>query len=277
MTALRGRAASGTGNTGGRYYSDPRFYDDATLGMPNERRMLFIAAGLFLERAMRMPGSRTDGFWRGRGVETRDSLTRVSVLDMCCGTGNFANQISLVHPKIEVTGIDFNEKFVTFAKEKFGDLGWKFVSGDAVTYSFGTFFDFILMSSAYHHIEDGRKADFLSNARRHMRNTGDCLVCDNFLPDYSSKHGRESAITRYYMALAKHYEENRVPKETMEALREVEKLEVAGVEEHKVSYRLFLRDAENAGLRVVMDLPVWQPEDFQHDNAGSHVILLRKS
>ncbi|MFH0817846.1 MAG: class I SAM-dependent methyltransferase, partial [Candidatus Micrarchaeota archaeon] len=158
--------------------------------MPNERKMLFIASGLFLERAMGAVDSRSNRYWRDRGIETRNSLPRALVLDMCCGTGNFSNQVSLMHPKIEVTGIDLNQKFVAFAKEKYGGLGWTFVNGDAVTYKFTRDFDFVLMSSAYHHIEDEQKAAFLINARNHMKQTGICILCDNFLPAYTGKDGK---------------------------------------------------------------------------------------
>ncbi|MFH0817009.1 MAG: hypothetical protein V1909_00060, partial [Candidatus Micrarchaeota archaeon] len=62
-----------------------------------------------------------------------------------------------------------------------------------------------------------------------------------------------------------------------DAIKEVYSLEISGIVEHKVSSSVFLRDTEKAGLRVAMDVPVWQPDGFRHDNAGSRVIILEKS
>jgi hypothetical protein len=61
----------------------------------------------------------------------------------------------------------------------------------------------------------------------------------------------------------------------MSAINEVYQLELSGVEEHKVSKKIFAAHVEQAGLRIEQDVIVWQPKRLRDSNAGSHVILLK--
>lgn len=243
-----------------------------------EDKAFFVAKALLEQHACQKLLGNVGGLAEKNGQKIHKVLEQqkpLEVLDLCAGPGNFANHLSLSPVAIRVTGIDLRPHFVEAANQRFKEQGWHFVQGDTVTHDFERKFDVVAASSAYHHIEHDRKAAFLRNAERHLKGDGILLMCENFLPHYQDKKGREEAIHAYYAELKDYYAQpQNATKQGRLSIEEVERLELAGVEEHKVCWSTFEEHLASTNLSLRIDIPVWQPTAFKASNAGSHVLVL---
>jgi ubiquinone/menaquinone biosynthesis C-methylase UbiE len=256
-------------------YSSGEAYLKVSGVMKNELTMWSVAAGIFVQEIVKKASKNVFGENPAEiGLKIREQLGDVSVLDMCCGPATFVNYLALVYPNIIVTGIDINEAFIEYASRRFGEYGWEFIKADAKGFELRRKFDFVTAASAYHHVEDDFKVDFLLNARKHLVTGGKVIVCEQFLPLYSNEGTRINAIDKYYALLRKYCSKSDMRKETMQAIDETHQLELSGHEEHKVHHAAFELHAQAAGFEIELDIPVWQPREFKKDNAGSFVILL---
>lgn len=83
-----------------------------------------------------------------------DELKGKKILDAACGPGKYAEE--LIALGANVTGFDFSEKMVGFAKERIGNKGSFFVHN--LEQPLGMFaenhFDYVLCALALHYIED---------------------------------------------------------------------------------------------------------------------------
>ncbi len=162
------------------------------------------------------------------------------------------------------------------ARARFRRWGWDFLKEDATRFNLKKLFDYVLLGSAYHHIIDDNKRKMLVCVNNHVAKTGKVIVCDNFLPKYDSLSARQDAIREYYETLIGYYLAGNATREGIEIIKEVYQLELRGEEEHKVDFQRFQEDVIAAGLEIEVDRIIWQPGEFVDDNAGSHVLLLRK-
>lgn len=74
------------------------------------------------------------------------------VLDIGSGLGYLAHDIS--KKARQVTGIDINPKYLSFARRKFNHTNLVFIQGDATTYQFPEKFDVAILSNVLEHIQD---------------------------------------------------------------------------------------------------------------------------
>ncbi len=257
-------------------YTSSDVYLNGPDGMDNEVAMWAVGSGLLMREIVRKIKGHPYGGLHGEiGIELRRCFPQTSVLDVCCGPGNFSNYLSLYYPRLEVTGIDINETFIRAAQDRFKKYGWQFLKADARKFKLGRKFDFVLASSAYHHIEDKDKVDFLTQIRNHLARKGKVIVCENILPRYKSKQERNSAVHQYYGTLKQYYDRGNATPKARQAIEEVYSLELSDVEEHKVDFQRFRKHIKSSNLEIELDIPIWQPTSFRKDNAGSHVFILR--
>ena len=246
--------------------------------MRMEVDMWHAGASLLLQEVIRKQrGSGFGGLYGNLGLKAKRELPIISILDVCCGPGNFLNYVTLVYDfnKIEALGIDINDQFIENAKKRFKKSIFSFITGDAIGYQFGKRFDFILAGSAYHHIEDENKVKFITNMRKHLKENGRIIMCENFIPEYSNVASKRDAINRFYKALKIYFSTGNATPEAIDILEEVHQLELTGEKEHKVSFAEFEQDLNKSGLEIVVDRIIWQPKEFRQSNAGSHVLMLR--
>jgi ubiquinone/menaquinone biosynthesis C-methylase UbiE len=88
-----------------------------------------------------------------------------SVLDVCCGTGDFAQKEAKKY-----LGIDINPQFISFAKKKYQNKKIKFVYGDALALPLrNEKFDATLLVSTLHHFSDNETKRILEQVKRVTR------------------------------------------------------------------------------------------------------------
>lgn len=78
-----------------------------------------------------------------------------SVLDVGCGTGDFAP----LFPVKDYLGIDINPQYITFAQKRYPH---RFLCQDATNYDFPKHFDASIMISTLHHLDNQQAENLLS-------------------------------------------------------------------------------------------------------------------
>jgi|GEM_PF-6067023 len=259
------------------YASETAYFEGAE-GMGNEVSMLYLVGALLLKHVVRKKtGAKSfGGLGASLGVHIRHELPTVSIFDVCCGPGNVPNYLSLILPDAKVSGLDSSDIFVAAANERFQALDWQFVCGDARDFQLHKKFDFITGSSAYHHIEDESKIDFLKHLALHLEVDGRILLCDNFLPLYQSDNERVEAVNQYYGLLKTYYRNGGGNSAAIAAISGSHERDLIKANEFKVSYSMFLDHVSAAGLCVEEKIAVWQPPELASMSAGSYVISLKK-
>jgi SAM-dependent methyltransferase len=102
------------------------------------------------------------------------------VLDVGCGPGTNARHFA----GADYMGIDLNPDYIASARRRFGR---PFVAADIRTYtpSSDKGFDFILVNSLLHHIDDAGTHEILSNLAALLTQDGYVHILDLILPDRS--------------------------------------------------------------------------------------------
>jgi SAM-dependent methyltransferase len=105
------------------------------------------------------------------------------VLDVGCGPGTNADYF----PNAEYLGIDLNERYVRDAERRQTASNGKkrFVAADAAKFSVnpGEKFDFILVNSFLHHIDDATTRNILANLNKLLTEDGHLHCLELVLPD----------------------------------------------------------------------------------------------
>jgi len=83
------------------------------------------------------------------------------VLDIGCGQGELA--FDLAKKASKVVGIDFNEKYLAKAKEKYKSENIEYILGNAAEYDFKENFDIAILSNVLEHIE--KRQEFLQKIK----------------------------------------------------------------------------------------------------------------
>ncbi len=259
-----------------KLYTSPEVYFDGPDGMKNEVTMWYVAAGLLMREVSIKKGNLPyGGLGKKIGYDcTLNSSNSLELLDLCSGPGNFVNHLNFVFPWLKVTCVDLNKVFLNVGKSLFKK--YKFIEADVTKLNLKKKFDCVTASSAYHHIEDKFKLDFLKIITNHLKDDGFVIICENFLPEYTDKKTRDKSIQIYYKELGKYYQEGNATDKSLMAIDEVYALEKSGVEEHKVTHSIFLKHIRESGLFVDSDIIVWQPKTLRASNAGSHVFIIKK-
>lgn len=117
-----------------------------------------------------------------RPIIQHNDMTQVRrVLDVGCGPGT--NSLFFDHN--DYLGLDINEDYIEEAKSRFGD---RFDVADVCTYEAepGNRFDFILMNSLLHHIDDQHSDRILGQLTKQLTDDGHIHILDLRLPDQAS-------------------------------------------------------------------------------------------
>lgn len=111
------------------------------------------------------------------------------VLDVGCGPGTNTEQFT----GADYVGIDWNADYISYAKRRYGR---EFVVADVVSYEppSGSLFDFILVNSLLHHIDDPGTHALLAKLSALLVPGGHVHILDLVLPD---RMGVARALARW--------------------------------------------------------------------------------
>jgi len=100
-------------------------------------------------------------FARRAGIifENLDLSGGEKILEIGCGRGFYLNVLSKVFPKLDITGIDLNEKYLSVAKRFINNNKVKLIKADATKLPFANkTFDRIIATEILEHIPNDQKA-----------------------------------------------------------------------------------------------------------------------
>lgn len=107
--------------------------------------------------------------------EVLQPKTGMKVLDVGCGPANVLAYL----PSVDYTGIDLNEKHITYAREVYGDRG-RFIVGNVVQdlKQEERAFDLINVQGVLHHLDDHEAAALFRSLKRLLKNDGRLVTLD---------------------------------------------------------------------------------------------------
>lgn len=199
------------------------------------------------------------------------------VLDLCSATGLTALRVTRAIPVESVVLVDTDslalKKGLSYLNTLCPVLA---VCADAVTFSSSERFDLILMNSAYHHIENERKAQFMRNSLACLEEHGQVLVGEHFLPEYSSHRQFQLSVVRFYTALIERLTAEGESEGAISVIRRAGRYCYEGTYEYKVSWPVFMRHTRDAGYMLCENREIWRPFPESTGNTGSFVALLSR-
>jgi SAM-dependent methyltransferase len=245
------------------YKDDPNAYEEEERARPDEMAMI-QEAGV-------------------EAIRLLDTLSDAAVLDLCCGTG-LSMEAFVEHQRVSsICGVDISEEYLAFARARFSGTKHPpvFICGDVVTAEIPqSRWDVIMMASAYHHIDDGRKIQFLRRVEGLLRDGGYGIMAENILPLYQEGDDADyaRAVTMFYKEVLKTAEENNpsLPEHVRGLIQRVAQYGTDGEYEYKVCKPIFDRHIQAAGLRVVSERRVWPLDGpLANTSAGNYVVIVQ--
>ena len=123
-------------------------------------------------------------FVKYMSIKNLEITDNSKILDECTGTGDFAKFLLKLNPKTDVTGTDFSENMLKFAKKKVPRA--KFIPADSTNLPFADqTFDIVTMGFGLRNIEDYDKA--ITETWRVLKNNGQFLHLDFGKKNFCSK------------------------------------------------------------------------------------------
>ena len=239
----------------------PRIFEGAK-EYQNEPELLELAQDTFNEKALY---DRIVSL--ARKLTEKVNIQGVRILDLCSATGLCALQVAEAIDVSKIVLVDTNEAMLGKAKRNFEQIREKkgidvsFRKADAVTFGGDGPFDIILMNSAYHHIDNDRKVQFLSNAVRLLSNRGFIIVGEHFISSFESNDEFRKRVVKFYENLINELQSRKETKKAISVIRRSGLYCWQGEYEYKTSFRQFNEDITKAKLGIIQTEVVWQISD----------------
>jgi len=247
------------------YRYDPEAYELEEKSRPDEMMMIGEAAA--------------------EATRLLDAFPNAYGLDLCCGTG-LSTECLVEHPNVvAVAAVDNCKQYLTFAQRKFKSEGdrIKFILSDAVDVSDVDLgrrdWDVIMLSSAYHHIEDSRKVAFLSRVRGLLGKDGRAVMAENVLPIYlegdeASYHGAVETFYQEVLRTARNQNPN-LSRHVETLIERVAQYGYDGDYEYKVCMPILSQHLTDANLEVSWKKRVWPKGLELEEDSGNFVFTLK--
>lgn len=245
------------------YRHDPIAYEAEERARPDEMRMLGQLAAT--TRAL------------------IDSMPAARILDACCGTG-LSMVGALEHPNAaQVVGLDMEPTYLRYAQRNLHTTTHtpQLVQADAVAPPFrDATFDIIILASAYHHIQNNLKRQFLQLVGQLLTLRGRVVLAENVLPEHvvSDPDAYRAAISAFYAEVILDAQEFGLGLDpwVLGLIRRVVKYGHDGDYEWKTSLDTLLDHIRNSQLQVISSQRVWPSRGpLLNTTGGNYVMVLR--
>ncbi len=145
-----------------------------------DMKTLFAAIADQYDRMNHVMSLALDRRWRRMALAL--VTLREPVLDLACGTGDFAAEVLRQHPDADVTGLDITPEMIAIARTKLTGNRITFRTGDAQDLSCfpDGHFGLIVCAFGFRNFPDKAKA--LAECRRVLSADGELLVLELFRP-----------------------------------------------------------------------------------------------
>ncbi|MEK6887453.1 MAG: class I SAM-dependent methyltransferase [Candidatus Aenigmatarchaeota archaeon] len=203
----------------------------------------------------------------------------VKILDMCCGTGIFLRKwLSRLDISFSYTGVDINKHFLKYAIENSKMKTSEFILHDASTVKLNDKFDIVIATSAYHHIKDVTKREFLLNIRSHMESEGILIVYEKAIAPFKNPSEAARSGTEFYAKRIPEMMKNeKLDSHQIFGLYNEIYLSSIRLDEYKVSYQRIVKDLASVGLKIIRTTKLWPKDNrFSNSKVGDFVFLVQK-
>lgn len=133
---------------------------------------------IYLEKINKILEEEPDPAYKRRAriiFENLELKGNEKVLEVGCGRGFYVKTLNEVWPKLDITGVDLNEKYLSVAKKFVNDDKVKLIKADATDLPFkDKSFDRIICSEVLEHIPDDQKA--ISEMHRVLKPGGIVII-----------------------------------------------------------------------------------------------------
>ena len=146
-------------------------------------RRLFSHIAARYDRMNRIMSLALDRRWRRLALDTATLPPTGAVLDLACGTGDFAAEVRRRYPETEIVGIDLTPEMLEIARAKTDGMnGIRFQTGDAQNLAGISDCTFGLIVCAFGFRNFPDKAKALAECRRVLASDGELIVLELFRP-----------------------------------------------------------------------------------------------
>ncbi len=241
------------------YKNNPIAYEIEEKARPDEMKMI--------DGVTRVANMYLNGFINAR------------ILDLCCGTG--LPLIGLVNHKNikDIIGVDISNEYLDFARDRFKDnYNIKFIDGDALDTELPlNSWDIIILSSAYHHIENTRKRQFFTKVSSLLSKRGVAIIGENILPPYKINdiESYKDSVRLFYNEVIFTAEKDgkKLPNDVRALIERVAKYGFDGEYEYKVSLDIMLNDIKSVGLHIIQQEKIWPYQGSLCLTTGGNYVI----
>lgn len=173
------------------------------------RRLFTEIAGVY-DRMNHVLSLGLDRRWRRKAVELVRGTPR-RILDLACGTGDFAFALARRFPQARITGVDLTPAMLDLARRKNRSPNIVFLegnAGDLQPFSHSAFQPLNLVSCAFGFRNFPDKAKALGEIRNLIATDGELLVLEFFRPKNKSLGALTSAWVALLASVLAHRERN---------------------------------------------------------------------
>jgi ubiquinone/menaquinone biosynthesis C-methylase UbiE len=209
-----------------------------------------------------------------------DNQPRAAVLDLCCGTGRSLSWV-LNHRNVsKAVGVDLSPVCLEFARKRFGsDERLELIEEDAVSVALpAAQWDVILLSRAYHHIEDERKSAFLQHVSHRLGPSGKAVIADSLLPPYDEVDpvSHKEALRAFFQQVLLGMDEpdSVSPRHIHEAIRSKALTGQDDDGDYKVSVAVLHRHLRESGLTILQQAKAWPIEGSTGFASGGTYVFV---
>lgn len=221
------------------------------------------------------------GFWMHAQAEL-DGLRKARIADLCCGTG-----MSLLgmasHPNIaSAVGVDIEERNIAFCRSRFQTYRKvSFVLADVLKWlATEKDYDLLTLSSAFHHIDHPRQQHFADLICGALKPGAKAIFAENIVAPFEKAltPGYMKSVTAFYDAVHDAAVQSRpnIPNRIKKLIKENVTLAERGEVEFKVCRPHFVKNVENAGMKLVYEDKCWPMGRTLPGNAGNFVFVFEK-
>ncbi|MEW6295188.1 MAG: hypothetical protein AB1467_02730 [Candidatus Diapherotrites archaeon] len=141
-------------------------------------------------------------------------------------------------------------------------------------------FGIILLTSAYHHVEDKFKSKLLQKIFEMMRDDGVLIIYEKIISPYSNEREWAESNEQFYLKRIEYLrktEKEKLTKKQFNALMNLCALSVLKEEEYKTDYNYLVKDLRRTGFKVLKETKIWPKQNlFCNEKVGDFVFVAKK-
>lgn len=150
------------------------------------------------------------------------------LLDLMCGPGMLLQKIQRVRPDLQLTGVDFDQRYVEFARHQSPDINY--VLQDARTWEPQEQYDVITCTGALHHLPYNEQPKFVEKISQLLRPQGVALIGDPYIGKFADEQERQINAAKLGYELLLEVLRCRGPEKIIRATQDITLNDILGYE-----------------------------------------------